>query len=189
MKKTILISAVISCLFLNPVLSQEQGKSSFRKNQIGIQLNPFINEQFFDFRYMNTVAAVRYGYRFTKNITTGMEFACSFPIDINSGQSFKYFDYFSYRIGFYTRYSILSERRIQLFAEASPFFSHYRRDFTSSSDSSPYTINKFGYYVAPGITLYSKSKRISFDLFYKFSNLTFANGNKSVLSYKINFNF
>jgi hypothetical protein len=39
------------------------------------------------------------------------------------------------------------------------------------------------------MTLYSNSKRISFDLYYKFSNLTFTDGNKSVLSYKVNFNF
>jgi len=169
--------------------SQEQEELTFVRNQIGIQLNPYINEQFFYFQIMNTVSALRYGYRITKNITAGMEFASSFPININSGQNFSYFNNFVFKTGLYTRYSILSQRRFQIFTEASPYFSHYWREWTSSSDPSPYRINKFGYYVAPGVTLYSRSKRISFDLYYKFSNLFFLNGKKSVLSYKVNFNF
>jgi len=162
--------------------------TTFKKNQIGIQLNPFINDQFFDFQIMNTVSALRYGYRITKNLTTGFEFSCSFPININSSQ-FSYFNSFEYKTGLYTRYSILSERRFQIFAEASPFFSHYWKELTSSFDLTPYRSHRFGYYVAPGLTLYSKSNRVSFDLYYKFSNFPFLNGNKSVLSYKVNFNF
>ncbi len=138
---------------------------------------------------IDAVSALPYGYRITKNITTGMEFSCGFPININSDQNYRYFNYFGYKIGLYTRYSLLSERRFQVFAEASPYFSHYWRELTSSSDQTPYSDDKFGYYIAPGVSLYSKSKRISFDLYYKFSNLVFTNRNNSVLSYKVNFNF
>lgn len=189
MKRTILLSTGILFLFLINAFSQEQEKPAFSRNQIGIQFNPYINEQFFDFTIINTVSALRYGYRVTKNFTTGMEFSCSFPININSGPTFRYFNYFAYEIDFYTRYSILSEKRFQIFAEASPYFSHYWRELTSLSDQTPYRSDKFGYYVAPGATLYSKNKRISFDLYYKFSNLRFTNGNKSVISYKFNYNF
>ncbi len=181
-----------SCITHIYVFPQEQPKSSdiaYLKNQIGIQFNPYINEQFFDFRIINTVSALRYGYRITKNITTGLEFSCNFPINIASGQNFHYFNYFSYKIGLLTRYSILSERRFQIFAEASPYLSHYLREWTSSSNLTPFRISKFGYYAAPGVTLYSKNKKNSFDLYYKYSNLSFVNGNKSVLSYKVNFNF
>lgn len=169
--------------------SENKGSTIYKKNQIGIQFNPYINQQFFDFKIMNTVSALRYGYRITKNITTGLEFSCNFPINIGSGQNFHYFNYFSYKIGFFTRYSILSDRRFQIFAEASPYLSHYFREWTSSSDHSAFRVNKLGYYAAPGITLYSKTKRISFDLYYKFSNLSFVNSQKSVLSYKLNYNF
>lgn len=190
MKKAFLTSAVILNLFFSSAFSQEQEKPSFRRNQIGIQLNPIFDEQFFTFiGYMRTVAALRYGNRITRNVTAGMEFGCSFPIDINSGRNFSYYNYFSYRAGLYTRYSILAERRFQIFAEASPHFSHYRSEMTSTFDPSAYRISKFGYYVAPGVSLYSKSRRISFDIYYKFSNLMFMNGNKSVVSYKINYNF
>lgn len=138
---------------------------------------------------IDAISAIRYGYRITKNVTTGMEFPCGFPFNKNSGQNFRYFNYFDYKIGLYARYSILSERRFQIFAEASPHFTHYWRELTSSSDQTPFRDNKFGYYVAPGVTLYSKSRRIRFDLYNKFSNLAFTNINNSVLSYKVNFNF
>jgi hypothetical protein len=44
-------------------------------------------------------------------------------------------------------------------------------------------------YVAPGISLFSKSRKMSLDLMYKFSNKTFVNNQKSVFSYRLNFWF
>jgi len=192
MKRIILMLIIGSCCTLTYVFPQKQPKSSeisYLKNQIGIQFNPYIDEQFFDFQIMNTVSTIRYGYRITKNITTGLEFSCSFPINIASVQNFQCFNYFSYKLGLFARYSILSERRFQIFAEASPYFSHYWREWTSSLDHSAYRVNKIGFYAAPGISLYSRNKKISLDLYYKFSSLTFKNGKKSVFSYKVNFNF
>jgi hypothetical protein len=191
MRTKVFLFTIIILLIPKVILSQKsenQDITTYKKNQIGIQLNPVINDQLFDTQIMNTVAALRYGYRITKNLTTGFEFSCSFPININSSQ-FSYFNSFEYKTGIYARYSILSERRFQIFAEASPFFSHYWKELTSSFDLTPYRSHRFGYYVAPGLTLYSKSKRVSFDLYYKFSNFPFSNGKKSVLSYKVNFNF
>ncbi|MDZ7738677.1 MAG: hypothetical protein U5K32_06355 [Bacteroidales bacterium] len=189
MKRTIILSTGIFLLFLSNAFPQEVKNEPFRKNQIGIQFNPYINDQFFDFLYINTISSLRYGHRITKNITTGLEFACSFPVNIGSGQNFQDFNYFSYRIGPVARYSILAERRVQLFSEVSPYFAHYYKESTSSTDPSPIISGKFGYYAAPGLSIYSKNKRISFDLFYKFSNIRFINGKKYVFSYKVNFNF
>lgn len=121
MKRTILLSTGIFFLFFITAFPQEQGKTAFFRNQVGIQFNPYINERFFDFRTMNTISALRYGYRITKNISTGMEFSFNFPINISSGQSFHYF---SYRVGPFSRYSILSDKRFQVFAEASPYYQH-----------------------------------------------------------------
>jgi hypothetical protein len=191
MRTKVYLFTFILLLIPKVLLSQESennGNTTYKKNQIGIQLNPYINERFLmagGLRMIDVVSSLRYGYSITKNVTAGMEFSCGFPININAHQNFKNFNYFGYKIGSYARYSILSERRFQIFAEASPYFSHYWRELTSSSDQTPYTDNKFGYYVAPGVTLFSKSKRISFDLYYKFSNLKYT----SVLSYKVNFNF
>ncbi len=189
MKKKLLLSTCIIFLFLINASSQEVKNESFRKNQIGIQFNPYITDQLFLSTYINTVSALRYGYRITKNITTGLEFACSFPVNISSGQDFRAFNYFSYRIGPVARYSILAERRIQLFSEISPYFAHYYKELTSSTDSSPIISSGFGYYVAPGVSIYSKRKRVSFDLFCKFSDSRFMNDKKYMFSYKVNFNF
>jgi hypothetical protein len=195
MRTYVYLFTILFLLVPKVLLSQEnasKGNPIYKKNQIGIQFNPYINDRLLNtggFSMIDVVTALRYGYRITKNVTTGMEFVSYFPININSGQNFHYFNYFSYKIGLYARYSILSERRFQIFAEASPSFSHYWRELTSSSDQTSYSDNKFGYYVAPGVTLYSKNKRFSFDLYYKFSNLRFTNDNKSVISYKVNYNF
>jgi hypothetical protein len=161
---------------------------SYRKNQIGLQLNPFLNKSLFQtggLRYMTTVAALRYGNRITKNLISGIEFACSFPINYK----LSYINYFNYRIGIFTRYTYPAYSRFQIFAEASPYYFHYWREITATGNPAPIRADKFGYYVAPGLSLYTKNKKISFDLYYKFSNLMFQNGNKSVFSYKVNLNF
>lgn len=171
---------------------QHKPEQTFRRNQIGIQLNPYINNRLLSsggLRIIDVVSSLRYGYRITKNVTTGVEFSSQFPININSGYQFHYFNFSGYNISFFFKYSILADKRFQLFAEASPYVSHFYREWTSSSDHSAIRFNKMGFYVAPGLTLYSKSKRISFDLYYKFSNISFINGNKSVISYKVNYNF
>jgi len=172
--------------------SDNNGSTSQNKNQIGIQFNPFINERLLSaggLRFVQVVSSLRYGYRVTKNITTGLEFSCYFPVSIGSGHNLNHYNYFNYRIGLFTRYLYPAYSRFQIFAEASPYYSHYWGELTSYSDKTPYRDDKFGYYVAPGVTFYSKSKRISFDLYYKFSNLMFTNGKKAVISYKVNFNF
>jgi len=188
-RRILLLALIVFFLCFNSAFPQEKEPRQFYRNQVGIQLNPYIDKQFFDFRYMNTVSALRYGYRVTKNITTGIEITIGFPVNLAMHQSFRYINSFNYRIGIYTRYSYPAYSRFQIFAEVSPYYFHYWKGMRSSLDQTPYRNDKFGYYAAPGVSLYSKNKRISFDLYYKFSNLYFINGRKSVLSYKVNFNF
>jgi hypothetical protein len=188
MKKLILLSSVFF-FFLLTAFSQKQEKSSLFRNRIGMQLNPYIDQNFFDFTIMNTVTALRYSHTVTKNITTGLEFSCNFPVNTARVHNFQIYNYFIYKFGIITRYSFLMDKRIQIFAEASPYFSHFFRERTILNDNSSYKENKLGFYAAPGFTIYTKNKRISFDLYYKFSNLTFVNGKKSVFSYKVNYNF
>jgi hypothetical protein len=195
MRTRICLFSIILLIIPAVLLSQERDSTAvklLKRNQIGFQLNPFINDRLLStggLSFIDVVSSLRYGYRITKNVTAGAEFSCGFPVNINAHQNFRYFNYIGYKAGIYARYSIMPERRFQLFAEASPFFSHSWRELTSSSDPSPYRISKFGYYFAPGLTLYSKSKKISIDLYYKFSNLILSGGNKSVISYKVNYNF
>ncbi len=194
-KSKICLTIISIFLCPEPILSQDIVKKeslTYNRNQIGILFNPFINEGFFRPRglgVINIVSSVRYGYRITKNITTGIEISCDFPIRTNSGQDFRYFNYFGYKTGMYSRYLFPAHSRFQIYAEASPYFYHYWRETISTSSMTPYRKDKFGYYVAPGLTFYTKSKKVSFDLYYKFSNIMFLNGKRSVLSYKVNFIF
>jgi hypothetical protein len=187
MKRIILMLIIGSCITHIYVFPQEQPKSSdiaYLKNQIGIQFNPYIDDLLFQpgIPYIITISALRYGYRITKNVTSGMEFSYIFPINVNLKHQYFHHD----NIGLLTRYSILSDKRFQIFAEASPYYSHIKVKYMDASDT---TINRFGIYIAPGVSLFSRNKKFSLDLYYKFSNLTFVNGKKSVFSYKVNFNF
>jgi len=192
MRTKVYLFTLIILLIPKVVLSQNsetKESTTYKKNQVGIQFNPIINERLLSsggFGLIETVSSLRYGYRITKNFTTGMEFVCKFPILTNPSyreESEKY-NYFVYRIGLITRYSILSEKRFQVFAEVSPFFVHAYKEVVNSGDPAPYRNDEFGFYAAPGVTLYSKSRRVSFDLYYEFSFTGY-----NMLSYKVNYNF
>jgi hypothetical protein len=186
MKKTLLISSCIFFLFFINASSQNVEKPSFRRNLLGMQLNPYLDNDLFQRVLMKTITGVRYGYRFSEPFLAGVEASGSFPYFFNKS-NMPYF--YSIQTGIFARYSIPSGKRLQCFLELSPYLSHHFQEWKSSEDRSSFSSNEFGLYAAPGITLYSKNKRISFDLYYKFSNLPFVNGNKSVISYKVNYNF
>lgn len=189
MKRTIFLSTGILFLFLINAFSQDEQEPSFYRNQVGIQFNPIINKRLLSnggFGLIETVSSLRYGYRISKNFTTGMEVVFKFPILTNPSyreESDKY-NYFVYNIGLTERYSIFSDKRLQVFAEVSPYFAHAYKEVWISGDPAPYTNDEFGCYAAPGVTLYSKSRRVSFDLYYEI----FFTGH-TMLSYKVNYNF
>src|SRR4030042_475361 len=192
MKKTHLYLCTIFLFPLAKALPQEVNNQSFLKNQIGIQFNPVINDRFTNISgtgFFDVVSSARYGYRITKNVTAGAEFSCGFPIDIKSRPTFHYYNYFTFNTGLFARYSFLPEKRIQVFAEASPFYSHYWREQTSSTDLTSFTTNKIRFYVAPGVSLFSKSRRISLDLYYKLSTQIFTTGIEGEFTYKVCYNF
>ncbi len=184
-----LLSAGILFLFLINAFPQDKQEPAFYRNQVGVQFNPLINKRLFStggFSLIETVSSLRYGYRITKNFTTGIEGVCRFPILTNQSyrnQSEK-FNYFVYRIGFITRYSMLSEKRFQIFAEVSPYFAHVYKEMLTSGDPNPYRNDEFGCYASPGVTLYSKNRRVSFDLYCEFD---FTGHTR--LSYKVNYSF
>jgi hypothetical protein len=133
---------------------------------------------------MNTVYAIRYGYKISEPITLGAEFSGYFPYFFSLSNPV---NYYNYNFGIFSRYSFKDKKRIQGFLELSPYYSHWFQE--ESQYTSEIKENKFGVYVAPGISFFSKNKKFSVDLYYKFSNLTFVNSKKSVLSYKVNYNF
>jgi hypothetical protein len=189
MRKKTYLFMLFLLLIPKVLLSQDidnKGSAIYKKNQIGIQLNPYLDESLFQGTLIKAIFGVRYGYRLSKPLLVGAEVSGTIPYYFHKSN---YPNFYSFSAGIFTRYSVPSGRRIQCFLEVSPYFSHYYHEWKSTFDQSSFTRNKFGYYVAPGVTLYSKSKKFSFDLYYKFSNLPYVNANKSVISYKVNFNF
>lgn len=168
------------CLILS---SQMTGKHS-----IGIQLNPYFDEALFKQISVKPVYALRYSYRINEHITIGPELSGYFAKVLNDD-----FTFGNFNAGGFFRYSFLPSARIRPFIELSPYYTyHYWKNFPeiAYSDQEPNGNMSFiSGYAAPGISLFSKSGKISLDLFYKFSNKTFVNNNQSVFSYRLNFNF
>lgn len=184
MNRILLLLMFSSFLLSNPVFSQQE-KLSFPKNQIGIQLNPYLDKELFN-GLMTPIIGIRYGYKIIKPVMVGVEVSGS------CAYFFHHTDHiptYNIRAGLFTRYSMPSAKRLQGFVEVSPYISRTYYKHASYDDDSGLGIYKFGVYFAPGISLYSKSKKFSFDLYYKFSNLKNFNGHKSMISYKFNFNF
>lgn len=189
MRTNVYLFTFILLLIPKVLLSQDdenKGSTIYKKNQIGIQLNPYLDESLYQGTLIKAIFGVRYGYKLSKPLLVGAEVSGTIPYYFHKSN---YPNFYSVSAGIFTRYSVPSGRRLQCFLEVSPYFSHYYQQWKSTFDQSSFTRNKFGYYVAPGITLYSRSRKISFDLYYKFSNLLIINGNKSVISYKVNYNF
>ena len=165
--------------------SQVQKKivdSSFKKNLIGIQFDPYSdqNELFTSFVY-----GIRYGHKISNPITIGGELAGSFP---NNLRNFGQRDVNSLTIGLYARYSFLTDKRIQPFIEASPFFRY--RHVSAMSFLPPIDESNLGVYIAPGVSLFTKSRKLSLDLYYKiFFPPSGIYNERSTPSFKINYHF
>jgi hypothetical protein len=99
----------------------------------------------------------------------------------------------NFNIGAFARYSLLPKSRIRPFFELSPYYTfHSYKNFPEANyygTLPPEKTSYFSGYIAPGITLFNKSRNVSLDLMYKFSNKQFVNGSKSVFSYRLNINF
>ena len=184
MNKTLLLTIVVFNFCVGASFSRGDEKPTFKRNQIGIQFNPYIDEDFFTFSDFRAVSSIRFNYKLTKSISTGLEFSYIFPVNSTSNRP----DINYLKIGVISRYTIRPMKRFQVFAEASPYIL-YIQGQTFPPPGEKFLDHRYAFYIAPGVSIYSKSKKFSFDLYYKFSNQRLINGNNSVLSYKLNYNF
>jgi len=182
----ILSSTIISILLSSYcVISSSQ---SVGNHSIGLQLNPYVDEFLFNSTFFKPVYAFRYTLGIKEHITFGPElsgfYAKAHVNDFTLG---------NINVGGFFRYSFLSESRVKPFIEVSPYYTYH---YWKNGPENPFTELEpngsksfLSGYIAPGITLFSKSRKVSLDLFYKFSNKTFVNDKQSVLSYRLNFKF
>jgi len=185
MKKYLLILVVSFCL--NSILSFSQAANSQtevkkRIHQIGIQYNPYIDSYLFDESIGYNVFALRYGYLVYPGFSVGPEFSGYFGKVYND--KLHKFNY-----GCFCRYSFLSKKRIQPFIEISPYYSFFYQKVSSPNLNEEIHDNYFSGYIAPGISGYFLQNKISFDLFYKFSNDTFINDKMHTITYRFNIHF
>lgn len=156
-------------------------------HSIGLQLNPYFDESLFKGDAIKPVYAFRYTFSIKDHISLGPELSGNFMRGPIAGPVYKSSNF---NLGGFFRYSFLPGSRVKPFFELSTyytFFSYKQHGLgaTWSGGSDSYLSG----YLAPGISLFSKSRNFSVDLFYKFSNTDFVNGNKSVLSYRFNYRF
>jgi hypothetical protein len=158
-----------------------------KNNSIGLQLNPFLDEPILKGDAIKPVFALRYTFNIKDHISLGPELSGYFIRGPIVGPVYKSSNF---NIGGFLRYSFLPESRVKPFFELSTYYTflNYKQhglgaSWTSGSDS------YLSGYFAPGISLFSKSRKFSVDIFYKFSNKDLVNGKQSVLSYRLNFRF
>jgi hypothetical protein len=167
------------------VSSQTLEKSTtpiYLKNQIGLQLNPFL----YDGTIYEIIYGFRYGYRISKPVTLGAEISGAFPAPNNS-----MFPFTDFKAGAFARYTFRPEKRIQIFLETSPFYAYtYVRRSQQQGYDSDLEWSNFGIYIAPGLSLLTKNRKFSLDLYYKLyiHRGYYAEGGQ-LFSYKVNFHF
>lgn len=157
---------------------------------IGLQANIFLDKNLYNGNYIQPVWAIRYSYHLTNNLSFGPELSGTRTFWRSS--NVRDTKYTTLTIGGFGRYTLLPDKRISPFAELSLYY--YRSHFIPSIDPVASSLtekieNTFTGYLAPGVSIKSKSRKFSFDLMYKFSPDLFVNSRKSVLSYRLNFYF
>lgn len=119
-----------------------------------------------------------YSYDYVKQVKIGTEITGSFynadyPVLRSYGVS----------LAFYTGNSNTSDKKIPGIGELSKQYQLY---FDKPSE---YNHSDNNLYYAPGISIFSKNRRYSLDLFQSFSSDIFNNGSKNSSHYKFNFRF
>ena len=180
--KTIAFSLIIFSYSV-VVLSQNIEKSTtptYLKNQIGLQINPYLSNG----TIYSIVYGLRYGYRIWKPVTLGAEISGSFPAFNNSPVPFT-----DFKAGAFARYTFRPEKRIQIFLEASPFYAYTYVSEWPEGQMDAIEWSKFGIYVAPGVSLFTKNRKFSLDLYYKLyiNPEDYVQGKN--FSFKLNFHF
>ena len=132
-------------------------------NSIGLQLNPYLDKSLFNGDAIKPVYALRYSFSIKDHITLGPELSGSFIRGPIAGPVYKSSNY---NLGGFFRYSFLPESRVKPFLEISTYYTYsgYKQlglEGTEVRGNNSYLSG----YLAPGISLFSKSKKISLDLF------------------------
>jgi|WetSurMetagenome_2_1015567.scaffolds.fasta_scaffold119775_2 hypothetical protein len=153
------------------------------KQLVGLQVNPLFTK---DYKTAGYTTSLRYGYKIIESLTFGAEASGYFFNNRinNQGQSAE--GNIGIGLGLFGRYSSPARKRVQGFLEISPIYHIYLQDTTETIQ---YNGSTPAIYLAPGFSLFSHNRKLSFDLYYKISSQTFTNSRHSILAYKLNYHF
>jgi hypothetical protein len=168
--------------YAQPVVNGDGQNQS--AHQLGLQLNPYLDENLFRGFMPELVFGIRYAYHVTPHLSMGPEVNGFAPIHLKSGNDL---NFFRLGAGAFARYSFFTDSRVRVFAEVLPYYSY--RYWEENQWLPELKESRFGICLSPGASLYSRSGRFSIDLYMKFSNIDFVNSKNYVFSYKLNYHF
>jgi hypothetical protein len=179
---------ILCCVFV--IFCQMSSAQSIKSHFIGLQLNPYLDADLFNGMSVKYVYAGRYNFTIKDHITLGPELSGFHAKVLILDPKYTYSNF---NVGGFFRYSFFPAYRIRPFFELSPYYTFfsYKNGPENTYEGLP-PDGKDSYlsgYLAPGISLYNKSRKISLDLFCKISGKSFVNNEKIVLSYRLNFRF
>jgi len=119
-----------------------------------------------------------YGDRNIKPVTIGPEISGFFYYGDYPGV-----ESYGVSLAFYTGNSFSFDNWKKSFAEQSPMNHTYNGKSMSCKYSDTFI------FFAPGISIFSKSRKVSLDIYQKLSTQTFVNGKQLIVPYKVNFHF
>ena len=165
---------------------EQKSDSAFKRNVIGIQFNPLSDG---NGKYSVNLLSARYGYKIFKPLTIGAEVNGYFYksnfialVPLFNGEV-EPNHYYLLSTNLYLRYTLRPDKRIQGFLEVSPFA------YFAFKKPMNYIDMETGWYIAPGISVFSKNRKFSMDLYYKFPNDPNFNNKRGDFCYKLNFHF
>ena len=183
-----LLKTILSIVFLSFCLMSSA--QSGARHSIGLQLNPYLNADLFDGMSVKYVYAGRYNFSIKDHITFGPELSGFYGKLLYLDPNYKYSNF---NVGGFFRYSFIPASRVKPFFELSPYYTFLSYKSLPENAYKGLTTNgKDSYlsgYLAPGISLFNKSGKLSLDLFCKFSSKMLVNNDKIVFSYRLNFRF
>ncbi|MDD3686649.1 MAG: TonB-dependent receptor plug domain-containing protein [Bacteroidales bacterium] len=150
------------------------------RNNIGLQFNKWLG---YNYAWDIYVFAVRYGYGIKKYLRVGAEFSGfvreSKYLDVEINPNFNF--------GLFVRGKISKLKYLHPFVETSVYYSY---NYFVTEGEPVYVEHKyFSGFIAPGITINLAKGGLNLDIFYKFSPHEMIDGRKSVITWRVCFNF
>jgi len=189
---TYIFAVVLLAMSSQPCFAQNEKKQNATlvfTHSIGVQFNPYFDQSFFNGDIKKYVFAARYIFENKEGISFGPEFSGNY----GHNEAFKWH---TLNFGAFFRYTFLHKKKVRPFVEVSAYYQWNQMtvtdttyDYVNNGQKNGIENNKFGYYVAPGISISLYKRKLTLDFFIKCSTDTFLNGRNFLPSIRIIYHF